>query len=99
MMAPVDGSGAWPAWMPRVAKPRRLLCFWAIGKSPSASADAPAQMVDEVDARDEADELAVLLEHGDMVSGEDRQQVGERRIGRDGLDLAHHGAAHRLGEG
>src|SRR5579885_3833280 len=24
MIAPVAGSGAWPAWMPRVAKPRRL---------------------------------------------------------------------------
>src|SRR5713101_6515953 len=81
MIAPVVGSGAWPAWMPRVAKPRRLLCFWAMRRVPCASAHAAAQMVDEVDAGDEADEPAVLLEHGDMVLGEDRQQGGERRTG------------------
>src|SRR6185437_4381288 len=98
MMAPVAGSGAWPAWMPRVAKPRRLLCFRAILSS-LASAHAPAQMVDEVDAGDEADELAVLLEHRDVIPGEDRQQVADGRVRRDGLDLRDHGAAHRLGEG
>src|SRR5258708_13505432 len=98
MMAPVVGSGAWPAWMPRVAKTRRLLWFWAMRRFACASAHAAAQVVDEVDAGDEADELAVLLEHGDMVLGEDRQQVAERRVGSDGLDLAHHGAAHRLAE-
>src|SRR5260221_14761258 len=96
MMAPVVGSGAWPAWMPRVAKPRRLLCFWAMRRFPCASAHAAAQVVDEVDAGDEGDELAVLLEHGDMVLGEDRQQVAERRVGSDGIDLANPGAAHRL---
>src|SRR6185437_7806333 len=84
--------------MPRVAKPRRLLCFWSMLSS-LASANAPAQMVDEVDARDEADELAVLLEHRDVIPGEDRQQVGEGCVWRDGLDLAHHGATHRLGKG
>src|SRR6266436_9995817 len=99
MMAQVVGSGAWPAWMPRVAKPRRLLCFWAMRRFPCASAHAAAQMVDEIDARDEADELAVLLEHGDMILGEDRQQIRERRVGSDGLHLAHHGATHRLGKG
>src|SRR5579863_4096553 len=99
MMAPVVGSGSWPAWIPRVANPWRL-CFFTIGVSLSernhASAQAAAQVIDEIDAGDESDEFAVLFDHGNVISGEDRQECVDRRGMGKRFDLRHHGRADRL---
>src|SRR5690606_28843764 len=121
MTAPVAGSGDWPAWMLRVAKPRRLPTgsldggpsreapWGGIGsvmrfgprlglRGRRTSSQAAAQMVQEVDARDEAEELAALHADRDVVAAEDRQQVGERGRRLDRLRLARHGALDLVAE-
>src|SRR6478672_6274279 len=95
MTAPVEGSGDWPAWMVRVAKPRRLL-FFMIPLGPSGH--AAAQMVQQIDAGDEPEELAALDDEGDMILLEDRQQIGQRPVDLDDLEAIVHGAGDRVAE-
>src|ERR1700733_2210480 len=92
MMAPVDGSGDWPAWMARVAIPGRL------GRLEFMSGDLLAQMVEQIDTGDDAVEFAVLLDYGDMVAGEDRQEIRDRRFRGHGIDAGNHGVADRQHE-
>src|SRR3990172_492432 len=97
MMAPVVGSGDWPPWMQRVAKARRLAgpgvdgSVMVVSFQPfRRSLHAAAQVVQEVDAGDEAEEPLAVLDDGDVVAGEDRQQVRERRRRSDSVQLARH---------
>src|SRR5689334_1887515 len=96
MTAPVAGSGYCPAWMLRVAKPRRLLLF--MSPSSRRSSHAAAQMVQQVDAGNQPQKLAILHYQRDMVLGEDRQQIGQRPARLDHLEPGVHGAGDRLAE-
>src|SRR5271154_4472568 len=55
-------------------------------------------MVEQVDAGDEPVELAVLLDDRDMILGEDRQKIGNRRFRRYGMEAAYHRGTHLLRE-
>src|SRR5262252_9821850 len=96
--APVRGSGRWPPWMTRVAK------RWVsslMRKAPLAGRDrgmrrslAAAQPVEQVDARDEALELALVHDDGHHAALEELHQLRHRRIDRYGDQVARHGACH-----
>src|SRR3546814_1337978 len=55
-----------------------------------------AQVVEQVNAGDQAEEGAALEDDGDVVLGEDRQQGLHRPIGLDGLQPAGHRAGDRI---
>ena len=56
---------------------------------------AYAEVIDEIDAGDEAEEAAVLHHDGNIILAEQRQQVADRRIGGNGLKPRHHHVLHR----
>src|SRR5471030_168646 len=115
MIAPVDGSGNWPAWITRVSKPARLVVLslsmvigFFRGLAPSGPASArplrtepaeplgggerseprrslsqrAAQVVQEVEARDQAVEAVRVGHDRDPAFAErrdERRQAGVRR--------------------
>ena len=80
MTAPVVGSGSCPACTQRVEKPS---WFGLVIR-------CDPEVVDEVEAGRDAEELIAVHDDGDVVLAEQRHQVGDRRIGGDGLEPRHH---------
>ena len=80
MTAPVVGSWLWPPWIVRVEKARRFLPVWSFLGSP--------QMVDQVDAGDQAEELVAVEDDRDLVAVEHRQQRVERLVGLQRVQVA-----------
>src|SRR2546421_604593 len=80
--APVEGSGCWPAWIARVSNARRLEPS-VIG-SPSSWPLSAAQVVDQVDAGDQTQELAAFQHNGHLVAFEYGDQRVERLVGLQG---------------
>src|SRR5262252_4029233 len=102
--APVRGSGRWPPWMTRVAKRwvsslmRKAPFADRTGSGGVRRSLAAAQPVEQVDARDEALELARVHDDGHHAALEDLHELRHRRIDRHGDEVARHGARHRLVE-
>src|SRR5687768_18233373 len=102
--APVCGSAGWPAWMTRVAKRGGRAGFFMAplpGPLPewrgrTLSFQLPSQMVQEVDAGDEAVELAALGNDGDVVAVEDRHHLLDGLVRRERLELGGHVLAHHV---
>src|ERR1700722_1972626 len=100
MTAPVLASGVWPAWMVRVANAVRGVpddgCLLIGSTLDSNWLELLAQIIEQVDACDHADEAAVLGDYRHVVALENRQQITDRRVMLDGLKLGHHGGADRI---
>ena len=68
---------------------RRLMEGRALVRpSPSLRRALTAQVVEHVDAGDQAEEALAVADDGDQAAVEDRQQRLERRVGRDGRQAA-----------
>ena len=60
-----------------------------------SSSGGDPEIVDEVEPRRHADELIAVHDDGDVVLAEQRHEIGDRRIGRDGFEPRHHHVLHR----
>src|SRR3979411_107983 len=87
MTAPVRGSGSWPAWI--------TLVSGFMGHVLASGLHLAAQPVQQVDPRDEAEELVALDHNRDQAAIEDLHQLPDFRIGRHRDEPA----LHRLGDG
>src|ERR1700743_2253774 len=95
MIAPVDGSGNWPAWMTRVSKPCGLSVLLMGDVS---SGQRLAQVVQEVETRNQTIETVRVGDHRHpalLQRGDQRLQAG---VGTQRAQLAVHRLAHRLAE-
>src|SRR6201999_1635278 len=71
-------------------------CAWRRRGGSCRLSFAQSQMIDEVDAGDEADELVAFADDGDFVALEDRRQLFQRIADLHGFQPRGHGAAHRV---
>src|ERR1700683_5716006 len=100
MTAPVLGSGVGPAWMVRVAN--AVLggpddgCLLIGSTLDSGWLKLLAQIIEQVDACDQTDKAALLGDDRHVVGLENRQQVIDRRIVPDGLQVGNHRGADRI---
>src|SRR5512143_4332870 len=85
MMAPVVGSGAWPAWIASVSRWRSFASFMAPLLEPLP------QELDEIDLGEDPGDALALLHHGDVVAVEDVAQARDAGVRADQ-------ALHRLDE-
>src|SRR4030095_482776 len=91
MTAPVRGSGSWPAWMTLVSN--------FISDCPALAVQILApQPVQEVDARDEGEELVAVDRDRHHAALEDLAQLLHRRARRQGHEVRLHRRGHRLAE-
>src|SRR5215813_15182160 len=61
----------------------------------SCAVDLAAQMVDQIDAGDQAKEAAAVKHNNHMAAFEHRQQIAQRCRDLDSLDAGAHGAVDR----
>src|SRR5690606_9225009 len=96
---PVDGSGDCPPWMASVPSPARLFSlFMCDVLSARGSLHPAAQVVEQVDAGDQAEEAFAVHDDGDMAAVEYRQQRFDRRAHVDLVQLADHRGGDRVAE-
>src|SRR5688572_21098064 len=88
MMAPVVGSGDWPAWMARVEKPCRFAFM-------SVRSRMQPEMVEHVDARDEALEAPVADDRRHHAALKEAHHTVDILAGVDHLEVARHGIPDR----
>src|SRR5262249_24888449 len=92
MTAPVVGSGSCPAWTQRVEKSSWFFC----DIEASHSAVVPTRLernpkiVDQVEPGCDAEKLTAVHDDGDVVLAEQRQEIGDRRIGGNRLESRRH---------
>src|SRR5438105_15238888 len=105
MIAPVLGSGDWPAWITRVAKPSLLsevMCSPALFEGTwaerSSSCKLPSQVIQQVEARDQAVKALRVGNDGDQPAVEHRFELGQGRLGRQGRRRIGHAAGDRRAE-
>ena len=80
MIAPVTGSGAWPAWIAPARK-----CQPVSLRTSSLSLHTSPQVVNEVDLCDQTEEFTGFHDNGDAVRPEDWYERVERLVRFDNL--------------
>src|SRR6266498_2224771 len=88
MIAPVVGSGRWPAWMASVSRRRSFGSFTC--RLRERLLEPCPEELDEIDLGEDAGDLLAFLHDGDVVVVEDLAQAQDRRVraddALDGLD-------------